>query len=188
MIKKLFLAAVIFSFISCTSNDTKKSVSTEIPNENTTQTDSLSSDDLFEQPAKLINVLSENGIGKLSNWENPKALGWFAQSPFYSFGSKENEAGLRNNISYTLDGSEKMVDQITINLNINNPAEKKKALQYLNETAQKTFTSIRIPMPPGLSDAILNSKAIVANSDMYTISCEIEKNNIERTQVVIRRK
>jgi len=143
---------------------------------------------LFDNPNDLILKLSENGIGELKEWKNPFDMGWGSITDYYQFGDQKDGVGIQNNIAYYVEGSETKATKLYINLNINNPSDKKNALKFLNEVAEKTFSSLDIPMPTELTNAILKSEKYKKEIDGYVISNELEKSNIETWKVNIERK
>jgi hypothetical protein len=150
--------------------------------------ETIKKESLFDNTSVLISKLSENGIGELEKWQNPFDMGWGSLSYKYPFGSKKDGVGMQNNIAYSIDGTETKAKKICIYMNINNPKEKKNALEFLNEIAEKTFKNLEIIMPTDLSNAILNSKIYKTEIGEYIISNELDKSKIETWKVNIERK
>jgi hypothetical protein len=142
----------------------------------------------FEEPNRLIKILSNNGIGELKEWSNPYDTGWGSLSDYYQFGTPKNENGMKNNICYYLEGTEHEVTTLTVNLNINNPSEKKEALKFLSEITQKTFSSLDMDIPDDLSKAIKGSKKYELQIKNLVVSYVLEKNKIETWKVIIEKR
>lgn len=146
------------------------------------------SNNIFDNPYVLTTALSKNGIGNLKDWSNPMDMGWGSLTDYYQFGAAKDGVGMQNNIAYYIEGTENKATKLYINLNINNPADKKNALKFLNEISEKTFKTLNITMPKDFSDAIINSKTFQMDIDGYSISNQIDKSKIETWKVNIERK
>jgi len=175
---------------SCGSNATenKQAPTDTIPKQtNTTSTDKKNQN-IFDDTKALTNALSQNGIGTLKDWSNPMEMGWGSLTDYFQFGNKKDGVGMQNNIAYYLEGNEKSAKTLTLNLNINNPADKKNALKFLNEITIKTFNSLNLQVPNGLTNSILAQKSFKADNDNFETSVVLDKSKIETWKVNITRK
>lgn len=185
------VTTIFLTLITSCGNGSNKNetVTTDV---NSTETNSEKqtneNSNIFENPSKLTSELSQNGIGELKEWSNPMDMGWGSLTDYYQFGPQKDGVGMQNNIAYYIEGNENKATKMYINLNINNPADKKNALKFLNEISEKTFKTLNIKMPKELSDAILNSKQFKTEIDEYKISNELEKSKIETWKVNIEKK
>ena len=151
----------------------------------TTQSEKVTKENPFDNTQSLTNSLSQNGIGELKPWSNPMEMGWGSLTDYFQFGNKKDGIGMQNNIAYYLEGDEKSAKILTINLNINNPADKKSALKFLNEIAIKTFKSLNLEVPNGLTNSILAPKSFKADTDNFVTSVVLDKSKIETWKVNI---
>lgn len=145
----------------------------------------IESNNIFGNPNELITDLSKNGIGELKEWSNPMEMGWGSLTDYYQFGPKKDGIGIQNNIAYYIEGTESKATKMYVNLNINNPADKKNALKFLNEISGKTFKTLNVPMPKELSDAILKSKEYKTEIGGFKVSNKLDKSKIETWKVNI---
>lgn len=122
------------------------------------KTETAKNEGVFDNPTKLCSTLSQNGIGELKEWQNPMDMGWGSLTDYYQFEPQKDRVGMQNNIAYSLEGTETSVSNLTINLNINNSADKKNALKFLAEVTEKTFASLNLTIPTELTQDILCSK------------------------------
>lgn len=178
----LLFATLSLLFTSCgggSSEATKDSSTVEQPKTNQS---------IFSDPNKLIQALSQNGIGTLTPWKNPMEMGWGSLTPYNVFGPKKDGYGMQNNIAYYLEGTETEVTQIAVNLNINNVDDKQNALKFMSEVVAKTFSSIGLAMPTGLDKAIIGTTEFKAEVGDFIVSNKLEKSNIESWKVIIQKK
>ena len=140
---------------------------------------------IFNNPTELLKKLSENGIGKLENWQNPEEMGWGSLTSYYQFGPKKDEYGMQNNLAYYIEGQENFAKNLLLNLNINNSQAKNEAVQLFSETANKTFKSLEIEIPKGLMNSIKNSKEFKIEDETMTTNFTIEKSRIETFKLEI---
>ena len=143
---------------------------------------------LFNNPNKLVSILSENGIGELKKWQNPFGEGWVSMSEDFEFGKKPNAHGFINSIGYLIEGSETQVKTISIDLYIYNASEKHPALNFLAEVTNKTLKCLGVTMPEKLKNLILSSEKLNQDLNDYHISTVAEKGNIETWTLSIERK
>ena len=178
----ILIALAIFAFTSCNQSASKSSSSkskTEAQKKN---------EGVFGNPSKLCAALSQNGIGELKGWKNPMDMGWSSLTDYYQFGPQKNGVGMQNNIAYYLEGNETAVMNLTINLNINNAADKKNALNFLAEVTEKTFSSLNLTIPPNLKKAILSSEDYNGEVNDFLVSNKLEKSKIETWKVIIKKR
>lgn len=143
---------------------------------------------LFDNPKKLISELSKNGIGVLKPWSNPDDLGWGSLTSYFIFGAEKDGLGIQNNIAYYVEGTKTKAKKIYINLNINNPSDKRAALSFLNEVAEKTFKTLELPLSEELKKSILASKTYQTEIEGFIISNELEQSRIETWKINFERK
>ncbi|HEX8548058.1 MAG TPA: hypothetical protein VF691_13945 [Cytophagaceae bacterium] len=183
----ILLAFLFFTLASCSQTDGNGSlyvVDTKQSIDNKNYEQQVKGP--FSSPRKLAAALSQNGIGELKEWQNPMEMGWGSLTGYHQFGAQNEGATMQNNIAYNLEGTEAVVTSLTINLNINNTSDKKNALRFLAEIAQKTFSSMNLIIPSDLKKAILQSKEFKGELDNYSIFNQLENSKIETWKVVIR--
>lgn len=185
-LKVKFLGLIIIATIfGCGSNSNQEVTKNNNKENVETASQTKKSGNIFDNPNELTAALSQNGIGNLKDWSNPMDMGWGSLTDYYQFGAAKDGVGMQNNIAYYIEGTENKATKLYINLNINNPADKKNALKFLNEISQKTFKTLNITMPKELSDAIINSKPYQTDIDGYSISNQLDKSKIETWKVNI---
>jgi hypothetical protein len=140
---------------------------------------------LFENPNLLVEKLSENGIGKLSKWDNPFNVGWGSLTPYYLFGNVKDGFGVSNNVAYYLDGSENFCSKITIVLNINNSDERKEGLRFLSDLTEKTLKTIGLSYDNELKNNLVSGKVYSFKGKGFDIKVEKENSKIETFKVII---
>lgn len=141
--------------------------------------------DVFNDVNLLITKLSENGIGELKPWSNQMDLGYGSLTNYFEYGNPKIKYGLSNNFAYYLEGSETKAKNLLVNLNINNPNEKKQALNYLNNLSIKTFKSLNLKIPLGLLQAIKASKKFKVETKDFNVSYSLDKSKIETWKLLI---
>ncbi|CAM4137435.1 hypothetical protein EWU23_07340 [Cytophagaceae bacterium 50C-KIRBA] len=186
ILKHSIAVTILATIITSCGNDSNKNNIVSIETNSEIQTNKGSN--IFENPNELINALSQNGIGELKEWRNPMDMGWGSLTDYYQFGPQKDGYGMQNNIAYYIEGTENKATKIYINLNINNPVDKKNALKFLNDISKKTFRTLNISMPKELSKAILNSKEFNTELEGYKVSNELEKSKIETWKVYVVKK
>ena len=177
--KFLILFLVVSVLVSCSSNQNTK---TTEPN----GTEMV--ENILDKPSLLIQKLSLNGIGQLSEWKNPFDMGWGSLTPYFQFGSVKQGKGISNNISYYLEGTEKECTKISIILNINNPEEKSDGLNFLNELTLKTFETLEYKKDDDLHKNILKPKEYKSDKEDYKVYLTNEKTKIDSWKMTIERK
>jgi hypothetical protein len=140
---------------------------------------------MFNDVNQLVNTLSQNGIGDLKQWENPMDVGYGSITNYFQIGQPLDQYGLANNIAYYLKGTETSAESLLINLNINNPTEKRYALNFLSNLTHKTFKSIHLKEPVGLIKAIRLGKKFEGDDTNYSTSFKLDKSKIETWKVTI---
>tara|TARA_R110000796_G_scaffold143477_1_gene260039 strand:- start:412 stop:870 length:459 start_codon:yes stop_codon:yes gene_type:complete len=141
--------------------------------------------EIFNNVNELKTVLSKNGIGALRDWRGDE-LGWLSSSEYFSFGSKSDIKGIRNNLAYYLESSQNtFVKELKIILNINNSKEKKQALSKLKTITQKTFKSLSLEVPNGLLTNISKGKEFQYGNKYFFIKLELNKSKIETWKLTI---
>lgn len=143
---------------------------------------------LFDDPDKLISVLSQNGIGELKPWQNATGLGWGSLSDDFEFGKKRNAHGFRNSIGYLIEGSEQQAQKVGISLYIYNPSEKKVALNFLGEIADRTLNSLGVTRSKDIRNAILSAQQFRWQVGSYIVSNQLEKAKAEIWTISIERR
>ncbi len=139
----------------------------------------------FNDAKTLVELLSRNGIGQLKEWKNPFEMGWGSLTDYYQFGSASEENGMANNIAYYLEGNQSSVYNLKLILNVNNSKERKQALSFFSDIANRTFKSLFLPVPSGLKEAILNANEFEEKSDSYSTSFMLERSKIDTWELLI---
>jgi hypothetical protein len=139
---------------------------------------------LFDHPHAIVIALSKMGIGALRPWRNHLDAGWGSLTPYYPFGAA-NKTGIKNNLSYYLEGTESNVHKLTLILNVNNSASKKSSLIKFASLAYSTLNTLQIEMPIKLKKAILAGKLYKQDVLFYKLSFQTIKINIETLKLDI---
>lgn len=186
ILTSIFLTVLTSCENSSTKNETV--VTDTIQTKTNSGKKTTENSNIFENPNELITALSQNGIGELKEWSNPMEMGWGSLTDYYQFGPQKDGIGMQNNIAYYIEGTETKATKMYVNLNINNPADKKNALKLLNDISEKAFRTLNISMPKELTDAILKSKEYKTEIEGFKIYNKLEKSKIEICKVFIERK
>lgn len=140
---------------------------------------------IFNEVSQVRSKLSEIGIGNLGQWEND-SYSWMSSSSYYLFGSASTENGMQNNLAYYLESqSENFIETIELVLNVNNSDEKSQALSLMDKTSLKTFTSLSLKMPDGLSNSIKSGKNFNSENSDFKVSLLLVKSRIETWRLTI---
>ena len=173
---KMVALILSITLLSCGGNNKKTENAVDEVTETTTSNMKIK---LFNETSNLLSKLSENGIGELKEWKNPEEMGWGSLTDYFQFGKNKDGDGMQNNLAYYLEGEENYAKNLLLNLNVNNPKDKKAAVKLFSETTEKTFKTLEIEIPKGLLEAIKNNKEFKSESEIYSVSFKIEKENIE---------
>ncbi len=139
----------------------------------------------FNDVNSLVTTLSKNGIGILKPWQNPIDLGYGTLTDYYPIGTAKVQYVLSNNLAYYLEGTETTAKNLLINLNLNNPDEKKQGLAALTDITSKTFKSLTLKIPPGLLKAIKSGKVFKSDGADFITSFTLDQSKIETWKVFI---
>ena len=143
---------------------------------------------IFNEVSQVQSKLNEIGIGNLSQWEYD-SYSWMSSSSYYIFGSASTENGMQNNLAFYLDSQSKnFIETIELVLNVNNSAEKSQALSLMDKTSLKTFTSLSIKMPEGLSNSIKSGKNFNSENSDFKVSLTLVESRIETWRLAIESK
>jgi hypothetical protein len=112
-------------------------------------------------------------------------MGYGSLTDYYPVGNPKIAYGLSNNLTYYLEGSESTANNLLINLNINNPDEKKKGLATLAELSIRTFKSLNLKIPENLPKAIRSGQTFKADNPEFTTSFTLDQSKIETWKVLI---
>lgn len=145
-------------------------------------------ENLFDNPNKLVSILSETGIGELKGWQNPSDAGWGSMSEDFEVGKQKNAHGFKNSIGYLIEGSETQAKKLGIYLYVFNPSEKQHALTFLSDVTDKTFKSLGLEMSKEVRNSILDSKKLRIEVSGYILTIDLEKRKIETWIVSMERK
>jgi hypothetical protein len=133
---------------------------------------------IFQNIEKLTTELSKNGIGNLKKWSSDGIGGYDSITDYFSFGSPKN--GMRNNLAYYIESDNpNFVKVLKLVLNINNQAEKKECLSKLENVTEKTFKSLSLDVPKGLSSAIKSGTVFNVENDFSIISLRLDESKID---------
>ena len=143
---------------------------------------------IFNDSNKLRERLSENELGKLSNWEYVSSS-YISQSKVYETDSPTNTDEDSNVITYYLESKDtSTVEKIRLVLIINNIKGKAIALKRLSSLTNKTFIAMSQNMPNGLINAISKSEEFNFENDTIKIALSIEKRETYSLEVIIESK
>lgn len=143
---------------------------------------------IFNNITKVITLLSNVGIGELSQWKND-GIGWASISNYYQFGSSSVDYGPENNLSFYMESeNESYIETIKLVLNINNSSENTQALNFLDKISNKTFNSLSLKNPAGLSTAIKSGKNFSYNNTDYSVTLTLQESKINSWVLEIKSK
>ena len=143
---------------------------------------------ILNEVSQVQSKLSSVGIGKLRNWRND-SFGWMSSSSYYSFGSISSVNGMQNNLAYYLESkSEKYIETVKLMLNINNSSEKYQALSQFDKISRKTFTSLKLKMPNGLSKAIKYEQNFTSENSEFKVSLTLNRSKIDSWKLTVEAK
>lgn len=143
---------------------------------------------IFNEVSQVQSKLSSVGIGELSQWRND-SYSWMSSSPYYSFGSAASDNGMQNNLAFYLESqSETFIETLKLVLNINNSSEKPQALSLLDKTSQKTFSSLKLKIPNGLSTAIKSGDNFTSDNSEFKVSLTLDRSKIDTWKLTIEAK
>jgi hypothetical protein len=147
-----------------------------------------SSSSAFMDVETLQNALSKNGIGSMRKWRGDES-GFISSSDYFTFGTQSSENGLQNNLAYYLESEKaQFVQQLKLMLNINNKAEKAKALAMYSRVVEKTFQSIQLEVPKGLLEACKTGKEFQSDLGHFSVTSELRKSNIDSWKLTLQSK
>lgn len=142
----------------------------------------------FNDVESLKLKIGNNGIGTLRQWRND-GVGWISSTDYYSFGSKSLSNGMQNNLAYYIESdNEYSVKEIKLILNINNDFENSEALIFFEKIVDKTFNSLKLKMPKGLSSAIKSGRTFKSDMNNYKTILAHEKSRISSWKLIIEAK
>lgn len=143
---------------------------------------------IFNEVPQVQSKLSSVGIGELRKWSND-SYSWTSSTPYHSFGSISSDNGMQNNLAYYLESkSGTFIETLKLVLNINNSSEKSKALSLLDKTTQKTFLSLKLKKPNGLSAAIRSGNNFTSDNSEFKVSFMLDQSKIETWELTIEAK
>jgi hypothetical protein len=156
--------------------------------EQVAETKVLRKNKIFNEVAEVRTKLSSVGIGELKQWRND-SYSWKSSSPYFSFGSASSDNGMQNSLAFYLESNnESYIETIKLVLNINNSSEKSQALLLLDKTAQKTFTSLKLKLPNGLSTAIKSGDNFTSDNPEYKVSLTLDRSKLDTWKLTIETK
>ena len=143
---------------------------------------------ILNEVSQVQSKLSSVGIGKLRNWRND-SFGWMSSTSYYSFGSTSSINGMQNNLAYYLESNcEKYIETVKLMLNINNSSEKYQAISQFDKISRKTFTSLKLKIPNGLSEAIKSEQNFTAENSEFKVSLTLNRSKIDTWKLTIEAK
>lgn len=143
---------------------------------------------ILNEVSQVQSKLSSVGIGKLRNWRND-SFGWMSSTSYYSFGSTSSINGMQNNLAYYLESkSEKYIETVKLMLNINNSSEKYQAISQFDKISRKTFTSLKLKIPNGLSEAIKSEQNFTSENSEFKVSLTLNRSKIDTWKLTIEAK
>lgn len=131
---------------------------------------------MFNDIQKLIEKLSNIGIGQLSEWHKSYAGDdcYLSMTNYHQFGS-DDITKIPNTLAFYLTGEETYIKQLDVVLDIGFQQNKQQALEKFTEILELAFNSLLIPMPEDLSKSILTSKEYHKQYDSHNVSLNYEK-------------
>jgi hypothetical protein len=143
--------------------------------------------ELFKDVPYLIGHLGLTGIGQLRSYKYD-GYGYMASTDYFRFGS-ENSSGSQNNLAYYLEGNSRSeIDKLKIILNIFNPNERKEAIKKYNDLVTRAFKTIKVEIPKGMNNAILNGEDFDFENNKYFVVSKRMPGNIENYKMTIESK
>jgi hypothetical protein len=113
---------------------------------------------LFNSPQELCSILSNNEIGKLSEWKALNAgTNLFSSSSSFQIDSQENEDSIKNIISYLILGNKNLVKELNIIMDINNEKQRNYGLNFLISITEKTLISLNLDLDKSIKNDISNA-------------------------------
>ena len=184
-LSKLLTLIFAITLLSCGNNKKTENAVEEVVETPKSNPKSNMKIKLFNETTNLLNKLSKNGIGKLEQWKNPEEMGWGSSTNYYQFGEKKDGVGMQNNLAYYLEGEENNAKNLLLNLNVNNPKDKREAVKLFLKSTEKTFKTLEIEIPKALLEAIKNGKDFHSENDNFTTDFKIEKSRIDTYKLEI---
>jgi hypothetical protein len=182
--KAICMFLLFASFISCT-NEAPQKPAQIAPSPYKPTTAPLPTFDLFRNVSLLQKRLSSNGIGTMRAWRGDE-VGWLSSTDYFSFGSPSIENGLQNNLAYYIDSEAiDFAQRVKLVLNVNNASEMQDAIGLFHQMAFKTFKSLEISPPQGVSESILGGQNFKVGLDNVEIEILSRKFKILEMQLII---
>lgn len=142
--------------------------------------------DLFERPQHLCSALTSEGL-HTEGWKPSKAMPseWLCMTTLIPFGTAGSN-GMENNIAFYVNGTnQSRANDIRIKVNINNPQERNQAFSRLDSATKTLFRAILLPVPPDLSKAISQQKAISVRTAFGKAELIFEPGRIDSFKIVL---
>jgi hypothetical protein len=140
----------------------------------------------FEQPQRLCSALTSEGL-RTEGWKPSKAMPgeWLCMTTLIPFGTAGSN-GMENNIAFYVNGtSPSRANDIRIKININNSGERTQAFSRLDSATKTLFRAISLPVPPELSKAISQQKAISVRTAFGRAELILEPGRIDSFKIVL---
>ena len=131
---------------------------------------------IFNDIQKVIEKLSNIGIGELSEWLKSYAGDdcYLSMTNYYQFGS-DDITKIPNTLAFYLTGEETYIKQLDIVLYVGFQQNKDKALEKFAEVLELVFSNLSILMPNDLPESILANKEYLKQDDSHRVSLTYEK-------------
>lgn len=140
----------------------------------------------FEQPERLCSALASEGL-RTEEWKPSKAMPgeWLCMTTLIPFGAAGSN-GMENNIAFYVNGrSSSQANDIRIKININNSGERSQAFSRLQSATKTLFRFISQPIPPELSNAIAQQKAISVATAFGKAELIVEPGRIDSFKIIL---
>jgi hypothetical protein len=138
---------------------------------------------LFNDIEKTRYLLSQNGIGNLSEWENFWSDEFQSITTYYTIDPDYSDSPTvsQNNIAYYLIGVETYIERLELVLNLNNTNESVKAISVFKEFIMKTSNVLELEYPSLLLNHVDRRTATIVECD--TCFCKLNLHEYERISV-----
>lgn len=136
---------------------------------------------IFNNVQNVINNLSNNGLGKLSEWHslNGVETHYNSLTTYYKFG---NDDIIPNTLAYYLNGEETYLKQLDLVLIIGYQQNRQQAIERFIELLKLTFDSLSILKPEDLIKSIIAGNVYSQEYSTHKVQVNYEK--LELSEIV----
>ncbi len=131
---------------------------------------------IFNDIQKVIEKLSNIGIGELSEWHKSYTGDdcYLSTTKYYQFGS-DDITKIPNILAFYLTGEESYIKQLDVVLDVGFQQNKHETLEKFTEVLRLAFKNLSILMPDDLPESIHTNKEYSKQYDSHSISLTYEK-------------